>query len=146
MFLGQPMLDAWSMVNVAPHAASGGSMQPMHRRCAEGKYLCVAQPGSAEVLGTSGRRFESGRTDHWCNRCFGVSAGQVSMAKTVEVDRASLRRLLERTRDAAYALLARYDRTAKCYPFDDKIWRAADPSGFKDYAKLRTALSAGKSE
>lgn len=61
--LGEPMPDAWSMVNVAPHAASGGSMEPMHRRCAEGKYLCVAQPGSAPDLESGGRRFESGRTD-----------------------------------------------------------------------------------
>ncbi len=25
--------DAWLMVNAAPHAASGGTMVPMHHRC-----------------------------------------------------------------------------------------------------------------
>lgn len=61
-------------------------------------------------------------------------------AKTVTVRAHILAGVLERMRDAAKVTFASYDRATKTYPFDDKIWRRADPYEFKLYDELRRTL------
>lgn len=58
----------------------------------------------------------------------------------IQVDAETLRKLLDRVRDAAFTHHAHYNRRTKSWPFDDTIWRQADPYEFGLYETLRRAL------
>ena len=61
----------------------------------------------------------------------------------VQVNPETLAKLLERVRDVAFSHHAKYSHASKSWPFDDEIWRAADPYEFGLYAELRAAISSG---